>query len=117
MSRQKTGIATLTTAQALALFRDPQYDQGTIVFVDARDDRHYGAGHVPGAYQLDRYHPQNHLPTDHHQLRQHTGGCETCPGNEGHDGIWTSVTLLSASSSGVACLPRRPLLPPGRAPF
>ena len=62
-SRQKAGIATLSTAQALELFRDPQYEQELIVFVDARDDRHYDAGHIPGAYQLDRYYPEKHLPT------------------------------------------------------
>jgi rhodanese-related sulfurtransferase len=45
------------------LFRDPEYEQELIVFVDARDDQHYEEGHVPGAYQLDRYYPENHLPT------------------------------------------------------
>ena len=32
------------------------------VFIDARDDRHYEEGHVPGAYQFDRYYPEKHLP-------------------------------------------------------
>ena len=59
----KLGIATLTTEQAVQFFRDPQYEQELIVFVDARDSRHYDSGHIPGAYQLDRYYPQNHLPT------------------------------------------------------
>ncbi len=61
--RQNSEIATLTTAQALELFRDPEYEQESIVFVDARNTRHYEAGHIPGAYELDRYYPENHLPT------------------------------------------------------
>jgi rhodanese-related sulfurtransferase len=59
----KMGITTLTTAQAQEWFNDPQFEQELIVFVDARDSRQYEAGHIPGAYQLDRYYPQNHLPT------------------------------------------------------
>ena len=59
----KPGVATLTTAQALELFRDPNYDAELIVFVDARADRHYEGGHIPAAYQLDRYYPERHLAT------------------------------------------------------
>jgi|SRR5579862_1039788 len=43
------------------LFADPGRDSGVVIFVDARDDEHYQAGHVPGAYQLDHYHPENYL--------------------------------------------------------
>lgn len=43
------------------LFADPGSDSGLVIFVDARDDEHYQAGHVPGAYQLDHYHPENYL--------------------------------------------------------
>jgi hypothetical protein len=25
------------------------------------DDEHYRAGHIPGAFQLDHYHPENYL--------------------------------------------------------
>lgn len=45
------------------LFRDPTKEQGLIAFVDARDDEHYQAGHIPGAFQLDHYHPERYLPT------------------------------------------------------
>jgi len=46
-----------------ALFADPKRQQDLIVFVDARDDDHYQSGHIPGAYQLDHYHPENYLAT------------------------------------------------------
>lgn len=56
------GLAPIETREALRLFRDPEYDQELIIFVDARDDRHYQQGHVPGAYQFDRYRPERYLP-------------------------------------------------------
>lgn len=48
-------------ARTLELFRDPRFGQGKIVFVDARNDELYQAGHIPGAYQLDYYRAANYL--------------------------------------------------------
>jgi rhodanese-related sulfurtransferase len=62
-SVKKMGIPTVTTERTLELFHDPEYQQELTIFVDARDNRRYGAGHIPGAYQLDRYYPQDHLAT------------------------------------------------------
>lgn len=45
------------------LFQDVKFQQGTVVFLDARDDQHYQEGHIPGAYQLDYYRPANYLAT------------------------------------------------------
>src|SRR5438477_6220076 len=45
------------------LFKDPRKAQDMVIFIDARDDQHYQAGHIPGAYQLDHYHLENYLPT------------------------------------------------------
>jgi rhodanese-related sulfurtransferase len=59
---KENGLQPISGPEVLQLFHDPQYAQELIVFVDARDDTHYQAGHVPGAYQFDRYYPQNHLP-------------------------------------------------------
>jgi rhodanese-related sulfurtransferase len=59
---REKGLQPIDGEEALRLFRDPQYEQELIVFVDARDDRHYQEGHIPGAYQFDHFHPQNYLP-------------------------------------------------------
>lgn len=56
------GLQLVDTPQALELFRDPRREAGLIVFVDARDDAHYQAGHVPGAFQFDHYRPERYLP-------------------------------------------------------
>ncbi len=47
--------------QTQLLFQDPRYDHGAIAFVDARDDQHYQAGHIPGAYQFDHYRAPDYL--------------------------------------------------------
>jgi rhodanese-related sulfurtransferase len=55
------GLQPVDGKEALQLFRDPQYEQDLIVFVDARNDEHYREGHIPGAYQFDRYYPEKYL--------------------------------------------------------
>jgi len=47
--------------QALSLFHDARYEQGLIIFVDARNDDHYRQGHIPGAYQFDHMYPEKYL--------------------------------------------------------
>jgi rhodanese-related sulfurtransferase len=55
------GLQLADSNQVARLFADPKRNQDLVIFVDARDDDHYQAGHVPGAYQLDHYHPENYL--------------------------------------------------------
>ncbi|HIG29860.1 MAG TPA: hypothetical protein EYQ50_19505 [Verrucomicrobiales bacterium] len=40
------------------LFEDPSYEEGLILFIDARNRNHYEEGHIPGAYRLDHFHPE-----------------------------------------------------------
>lgn len=56
------GLNMVTSNEVTQLFRDPAYEQGLIVFVDARNDNAYQSGHVPGAWQLDRYRPEGYMP-------------------------------------------------------
>ena len=57
------GLHLVESHQVAQLFRDPRYEQASIVFIDARDDRHYQEGHIPGAFQFDHYHAENYLAT------------------------------------------------------
>jgi rhodanese-related sulfurtransferase len=52
----KHGLALASHDQVAALFRDPRYAEGLVVFLDARDESHYAAGHIPGAHLFDHYH-------------------------------------------------------------
>lgn len=59
---QQRGLSVATGNEVFELFKDPRYEQGLIVFVDARDDDHFAAGHIPGAWQFNHYRPENFLP-------------------------------------------------------
>src|SRR6185436_19968461 len=52
---EQRGLQAIALNQVTNLFRDPRTEQGLIVFIDARDDSHYQAGHIPGAWQFYHY--------------------------------------------------------------
>lgn len=58
---QEQGLKLVDGRRALQLFRDPRFQQGAIVFVDARDEQHYREGHIPGACEFDPYHPEKYF--------------------------------------------------------
>jgi rhodanese-related sulfurtransferase len=61
LARQQ--LRAVSGSDAVALFQDPQREHGLFVFIDARDDVHYQAGHIPGAWQFNHYRPESFLPT------------------------------------------------------
>ena len=58
---QANGLQLADSNQVVQFFRDPRREQDGVIFIDARDDEHYRAGHIPGAYHFDRFHPENYL--------------------------------------------------------
>ncbi|MFZ0826517.1 MAG: rhodanese-like domain-containing protein [Verrucomicrobiia bacterium] len=60
---KEQGLQVVGSGEAVKLFHDPRFQQGRIVFIDARDEPHYQAGHLPGAYEFDPYHPEKYFPT------------------------------------------------------
>jgi rhodanese-related sulfurtransferase len=59
---QQQGLQLITSNGVVELFRDARYEQGLVAFIDARDDHHYQAGHIPGAWQFNHYRPEQYLP-------------------------------------------------------
>ena len=55
------GFQVADGEKALAFFHDPRFEQGLVIFVDARNDDHYKQGHIPGAYQFDHMYPEKYL--------------------------------------------------------
>jgi len=58
---REEGLQVVNADEALRLFHDPRFEQGLVLFIDARNDEHYHEGHIPGSYQFDHYHPENYL--------------------------------------------------------
>jgi rhodanese-related sulfurtransferase len=55
------GLQIADDEQVLSLFHDPRYEQGLIVFIDARNEEHFQQGHIPGAYQFYHMYPEKSL--------------------------------------------------------
>lgn len=56
------GLQAVSSNEVTVLFRDPRREQGLVLFVDARADSPYQAGHIPGAWQFDHYRAEQFLP-------------------------------------------------------
>lgn len=90
------GLQLIDIKGAQQLFRDPQYEQELTVFVDARDDRHYLEGHIPGAYQFDRYYPEKHLPQVLPACLNAMTVMVYCTGGDCEDSEFAAVALRDA---------------------
>jgi rhodanese-related sulfurtransferase len=60
---KQQGLQLIDGDQVLRLFHDPEFKEGIVVFIDARDEKHYLEGHIPGAYEFDSYHPEKKFDT------------------------------------------------------
>ena len=60
---KEQGLQSVDGRQAAQLFHDPRFKQGTIAFIDARDEQHYREGHIPGACEFDPYYPEKYFAT------------------------------------------------------
>ena len=55
------GLRDLTRVELQALLKDPRHDMGLIVIVDARDPEKFRQARIPGALNLDVYHPEKQM--------------------------------------------------------
>lgn len=58
---RQEGLQLIDGRRALDLFHESE-SKKNIVFIDARDNWNYARAHIPGAYELDPYHPEQYLP-------------------------------------------------------
>lgn len=90
------GLQPIDRAQTERLFHDPRYEQGLVVFIDARDEEHFVQGHIPGAYPLDRYHPEKDLAADLPPCENAELVVVYCTGGECEDAEFTALLLREA---------------------
>jgi rhodanese-related sulfurtransferase len=90
------GLGVIGTDEVEKLFHDPQYEQELIVFIDARDDAHFQKGHIPGAYQFDRYYPEKYLPMVLPACLTASKIVVYCTGGHCEDSEFAAVTLMEA---------------------
>ena len=93
---QANGLQLVDSSQVVQLFRDPRYEQELVVFIDARDDRHYQEGHIPGAYQFDHYRAENYLATVLPVSEAAEQIVVYCTGGDCEDSEFAAITLRHA---------------------
>ena len=97
---REKGLQVVNGEQAAELFRDPLYQQGAIIFIDARNDEHYQGGHIPGAYQFDNYHPENYMGTVFPICQAAQKIIVYCAGGNCEDSQFAALTLRDAQIPG-----------------
>jgi len=93
---QQRGLRPLTTRDTVDLLKNPGFRLGEIVFVDARSDDNYQSGHIPGAWQLDYYHPEHYLTNVLEVCQKAQKVVVYCTGGECEDSELTAVMLRDA---------------------
>jgi rhodanese-related sulfurtransferase len=93
---KEKGLQPIDRAETERLFHDPRYQQGLIVFIDARAADHYAASHIPGAYPLDRYHPEKDLAGALTPCQNADQIVVYCTGGECEDAEFTALFLRDA---------------------
>ena len=93
---QQRGLQLVASNEVVELFRDPRYEQGLVIFIDARDDQHYAAGHVPGAWQFDRFRPEQYLPAVLPACLTAVKVVVYCNGGECEDSEFAAIMLRDA---------------------
>ena len=93
---QQRGLQLVSSNEVVELFRDPRYEQGLVVFIDARDDQHYTAGHIPGAWQFHHYRADDYLPTILPVCLTALKAVVYCNGGECEDSEFAAIMLSDA---------------------
>lgn len=93
------GLQPASRAKTLELFHDPRFQQGLIVFVDARNQGEFNDGHIPGAIQLDPYHPEQQLPGVLARCQSADEVVVYCAGGDCEDADSTAIMLRDAGVS------------------
>jgi rhodanese-related sulfurtransferase len=96
---KEKGLQPISRAETERLWHDPRYQQGFVIFVDARDEDHYAEGHIPGAFQLNPYHPEKELGAVLTPCQNADQVVVYCAGGDCEDADSTAILLTNAGIS------------------
>jgi len=92
---KQEGLGLIDGARAVELFNDGRRLQNLVVFIDARHDEEYRAGHIPGAYQFDYYYANKFLGTIVPVVQQAQTIVVYCNGGECTDSHYAALELAN----------------------
>jgi rhodanese-related sulfurtransferase len=58
---KRHGLQLIESNRVSRLYNDPRREAGLIIFVDARDEKDYQQGHIPGAYEFYNPYQEKYL--------------------------------------------------------
>jgi rhodanese-related sulfurtransferase len=90
------GLQEIKRPAVEKLLHDPRLADGRVVLIDARDEDHYQEGHIPGAYELDPYHPEKQLGAVLPICQAAEQVVVYCTGGECEDADTTALLLRDA---------------------
>ena len=91
---RREGLQPISHDEVVSLFNDPLYHQGMYLFVDARNDKEYRHGHIPGAWQLDHYLLDQYIHDLLPACRQAIKIVTYCNGGDCEDSRFAAIDLL-----------------------
>jgi rhodanese-related sulfurtransferase len=87
------GLQPVERAEMERIYNSPRYQQGYVIFIDARNPDFYADSHIPGAYPLDFYHPAKDLAEDLTPCQNAEQVIVYCTGGECEDAESTAIML------------------------
>ena len=91
---EEMGYQPIGHEDVLGLFQSEAYQNEQVIFVDARADAAYQAGHIAGAYQFDHYRPEQYLDTVLPACQNATKIVVYCNGGECEDSMLAAGDLI-----------------------
>lgn len=88
------GLQTIDFTKTKQMFEDPFYQEGLYVLVDARDEKNYQEGHIPGAHQLDHYRLEQNIEHVLSICQMAIKIVVYCNGGECEDSQYVAMDLL-----------------------
>jgi len=96
MRLRARGLTAVRMDEVVSWHADPRYAAGLFLFIDAREDRAYEAGHIPGALPFDHYHPEQRMAEAMSAAQAAEKIVVYCNGGECEDSEFTAVMLQQA---------------------
>src|SRR5947207_8581976 len=93
---EQRGLQIIRSNEVVELVHDPRFEQGLVLLIDARDDAHYQAGHIPGAWQLDHYRAEQFMPAILPACLSAQKVVVYCNGGACEDSEFTAIMLRDA---------------------
>jgi len=93
---QAAGLHLADSNLVVQFFHDPHFQQGLVIFIDARSEQAYRDGHIPGAYLFDHFHPDQYLPLIWQPCLNAQQIVVYCNGGDCEDSQFTAINLGEA---------------------